>query len=337
MPLDLSKTLVVGISSTALFDLHQAATVFRERGIRAYREYMLAREDAPLVPGTGFALVRALLGINRHVAAGAPPAVEVVVMSRNSPETSVGIMNSVQHHGLPITRYAFTGGEPLASYVKPFGLDLFLSTSREDVQRVADAGGCATAMLYPPPPHYSPPEDQIRIAFDADAVLFSEASELTYKRGGLPAFHSAEAALRHEPMADGPFAAFLRKLALLKASLPEPEEYAPVRIAVVTARNAPAQTRVITTLRAWGVYVDEVFFLGGIGKKAVLEAFRPHIFFDDQDAHVGPASSVVPAGLVPYASSSPLHSAPGPADEASASVPLTRSPADLEPTPYEAA
>lgn len=327
MPLDLSQTLVIGISSTALFDLDEADEVFDTQGIAAYRDHMTARENAPLAPGTGFALIQALLELNRF-APKEQPLVEVLVMSRNSPETSVGIMRSVRDHGLAITRFAFTGGEPLASYVKPMRVDLFLSTNVADVQRVVDSGLCAASVLYPPPPDYIPPKEQVRFAFDADAVLFSEESELVYKRAGLGAFHAAEEAASAEPMKDGPFAPFLRKLSKLKASLSERVEYSPIRIAIVTARNAPAQTRVITTLRAWGVYVDEAFFLGGLEKKPVLEAFRPHIFFDDQELHVGPASAVVPSGLVPYRSSSPLHASPASAAEDASVVPLMVSPAD---------
>lgn len=330
MPISFADTLVVGISSSALFDLVEADRVFQERGIRAYREYMLERENDPLEPGTGFALVRALLGLNRLVPTGRDAFAEVVVMSRNSPETGVRIMNAVEHHGLAISRFAFAGGEALADYAKAFQLDLFLSTDKRDVQVVADSGACATALLHRAPKGYSPPADQVRVAFDADAVLFGEDSELLYKSDGLKAFHAAEAASKDEPLSDGPFAAFLRKLAKVKGNLVEHPEYSPVRLAVVTARNAPAQTRVITTLRAWNVYVDAAFFLGGISKDQVLAALRPHIFFDDQTAHVLPASSLVPSGQVPYKTTSPLHEPTTPEVAGAAEeIPLTRSPADL--------
>lgn len=329
MPDRFRNTLVVGISSTALFDLSQAHRVFVEEGIGAYRSHMLAHEREPLAPGTGFALVHALLRLNAYATPGGAPLVEVIVMSQNSPETSVGVMNAVQQHGLGITRFAFTGGEPLSRYVKPFGLDLFLSTNAMDVQRVADTRACAAAVLYPPPPGYASPDDQVRVALDADAVLFSEESEVRYKQEGLAAFHAHEAASRDEPLADGPFAPFLRKLAKVKESLSEKVEYSPVRIAIVTARNAPAQSRVITTLRSWNVYVDEAFFLGGLPKKAFLAGFRPHIFFDDQDVHVGPASAVVPSGRVLYVTGSPLQPASAPrAADPEGYVPLNRSPAD---------
>lgn len=328
MPIDFTNTLVVGISASALFDLTEADRVFREQGIRAYRAYMLEHEQEPLAPGTGYALVKALLSLNSKPRELSGAATEVVVMSRNSPETGVRIMNAVEHHDLPITRFAFTGGEALAGHVPAFQLDLFLSTNEGDVQRVADSRACASAVLYPLPENYEPAEDHVRVAFDADAVLFHDASEQVFQRDGLPAFHAAEREARDTPMEDGPFADFLRKLARLKESLPEGVEYSPVRIAVVTARNAPAQARVITTLRAWGVYVDSAFFMGGLPKDEVLRALRPHIFFDDQDVHVLPASGVVPSGRVPYPSSSPLFK--GETGEVPAgALAVTRSPADI--------
>jgi 5'-nucleotidase len=326
--IDFTNTLVVGISASALFDLSEADEVFRKQGIHAYREYMLEGEREPLAPGTGYALVKALLGLNTKPRELQGPATEVVVMSRNSPETGVRIMNAVEQHNLPISRFAFTGGEALAGYVPAFRLDLFLSTNESDVQRVADADACASAVLYPLPADYQPADDHVRVAFDADAVLFDEASERVYQSGGLPAFHAAEREARDTPMEDGPFAEFLRKLARLKESLPEGVEYSPVRIAVVTARNAPAQARVITTLRAWGVYVDSAFFMGGLPKDEVLRVLRPHIFFDDQLVHVLPASGVAPSGRVPYRSSSPLFKGET-AQIAGDALLVTRSPADV--------
>ncbi len=336
MPFDLSRTLVVGVSSTALFELAEASRVFYEEGMAAYRSFMLDREDEPLAPGTGMPLVKALLSLNDHVT-GSPPCVEVVVMSRNSPETGMVVMKAVRRLGLPLTRFAFTGGEPLPPYIEAFSVDLFLSTSESDVQQVVDSGSCAAALVYPPPEGFDAPEDQVRIAFDADAVLFREDSEIVYKTKGLEAFHQAEDAARDTPMAEGPYAQFLIKLARLQERLPEPVEYSPVRLSIVTARDAPAELRVITTLRHWGVYVDAAFFLGGVDKSKVLAALRPHIFFDDQHAHLESARGVVPSGRVPYASTSPLRAnqpeQPERADVPSSTgrVPLSRSPADAVP------
>ena len=321
-------TLVVGISSTGLFDLSDAERVFREEGIKRYREHMLQREDEPLLPGTGMPLVNALLGLRHADVSNRTRLVEVVVLSQNSPETGVRIINTVRGLRLPITRFAFTGGEPLADYIDGYHIDLFLSRDEGDVQAVIDSGKSAAALLYDPPTDYEPIENQVRIAFDADAVLFSDESEVVYKTEGLAGFHATENEAIDVPLAPGPHAKFLRKLAAVKHATDADEEYSPVRIAVVTARNAPAEKRVVVTLRAWGVYVDAAYFLGGWDKTSVLRAFRPHVFFDDQDRHVTPAAQVVPSGRVPYASNSPLAPPPGPPAPGDG-IPLRRSGADV--------
>ncbi len=324
MPVDLSDTLVVGISATALFDLKEADAVFqkkfaedRETAINAYRRYMLEREAEPLEDGTGMPLVKALLGLNQYMKAGEQqPLVEVVVMSRNSPETGIRVFHNIRARGLPITRHAFTGGESVVDYLDAFDVDLFLTTNVQDAQRVIDGQVCAAAILQPPPPDKPAlPEDQVRIAFDGDAVLFDESSEIVYKYEGLDRFQSVEDERQDEPMQDGPYAVLLRKLSRLQHRLPFSIELSPVRIAIVTARSAPAEMRVIKTLRHWGVYVNEIFFLGGVEKTKVLKAFRAHLFFDDQDLHLAPAAQHVPAGKVPYRSASPLYRLPIPVGE----------------------
>ena len=187
-------------------------------------------------------------------------------------------------------------------------MDLFLTTNVDDAQKVSDAGKCAVALLKAPPADMvKPPTDQVRIAFDGDAVLFDESSELVYKSKGLVEFQQNEDTQQDVPMLEGPYASFLQKLAKLQKRLPFGVEMSPVRLAIVTARSAPAEMRVINTLRAWGVHVNEVFFLGGLNKAAILKAFKPHIFFDDQDLHIENASTVVPSGKVPYKSDSPLN------------------------------
>jgi len=315
MPTDLSKTLVVGISSTALFDLSEADSLFQElhrkdpeKAIEVYRAYMLEREDDLLSPGTGMPLVRALLRLNRFQAAGDPPLVEIVVMSRNSPETGMRVLNTIRKLELAITRSAFTGGESGVDYLQSFSVDLFLTTSIADAQRVIDARVCAAAILSPPPVAIEQMSDeQVRIAFDGDAVLFDESSELVYRTQGLDGFSANEDAAQDTPLPEGPYATLLKKLARLQERIPGRVEYSPVRIAIVTARSSPAELRVIKTLRHWGVYVDEVFFLGGVDKSQVLSAFKPHIFFDDQDLHLHAAAPMVPSGKVPYPTGSPLH------------------------------
>jgi len=229
--------------------------------------------------------------------------VEVIVMSRNSPDTGLRVFNSIAHYGLPVTRAAFSGGTSLSPYLDAFSVDLFLSKSEEDVQEAIDIGAAA-AVLLAPPSEQGVRDDQIRIAFDADAVLFSEASELIYKRDGIEAFWAHEKHHADVPLEAGPFAKLLITLSYLQRHFaPEPS---PVRIAIVTARNSPAHERVIQTLRLWNVHVDEAFFLGGVGKDAILKAYGAHIFFDDQDIHLADASKVVPSAKVPYKSASPL-------------------------------
>ncbi len=315
MALDLSDTLVIGITATALFDLSEADSVFRSKyaedkdtAIQLYREYMLKREDDPLKDGTGMPLVDALLRLNEYQPKAEAPLIEVVVMSRNSPETGVRVFNNIRERDLPISRHAFTGGESVVDYLEAYDVDLFLTTNINDAQKVIDGKTCAAAIVKEPPTDVSKiPEGQVRIAFDGDAVLFDDSSEIVYKAKGLGGFHENEDDKQDVPMPEGPYATLLQKLSRLQDRLPFSVEFSPVRIAIVTARNAPAEMRVIKTLRSWGVYVDEVFFLGGLEKAKVLKAFKPHIFFDDQDLHLEEASKFVPSGKVPYTSDSPLN------------------------------
>ncbi len=315
MAVTFEKTLVIGISATALFDLSESAKLFTEEfakhkdnGMKAYKEHMLATENLPLEEGIGFPLVQALLSLNSYKIEGEPPLVEVVVMSRNSPETGIRVLNAIRSHKLGITRSAFTAGESSADYIQAFEIDLFLTTNEADAQKVIDARSCASAVLTIPPSYKCDIQDgQVRIAFDGDAVLFDEESELVYKTDGMEAFHEHENISQDIPMNEGPFAKFLIKLAKLQERLPMSVELSPVRIAIVTARNSPSEMRVIKTLRSWGVYVDEAFFLGGMEKSNILKAFKAHIFFDDQDVHLKHSSLVVPCGKVLYPSDSLLN------------------------------
>lgn len=313
--MDLNDTLVVGISATALFDLKEADSVYRqaladqpENAVETYRQYMLERENLPLKDGTGMPLVKALLDLNQYAQNPDNPIVEVVVMSRNSPETGIQVFNNIRSRGLNVTRHAFTGGESVTDYLDAFDVDLFLTTSAEDAQVVIDSKVCAAAMVKEPPSELAEiPEGQVRMAFDGDAVVFDESSEFIFKSQGLESFKEHEDANQDTPMQEGPYATLLRKLARMQERLPFSVEHSPVRIAIVTARNAPAEMRVIKTLRNWGVYVDEVFFLGGLDKSKILKAFKAHIFFDDQDRHLESTSKYVPSGKVPYPSESVMN------------------------------
>lgn len=303
MALDLSDILVIGVSSRALFNLEVENDIFQKEGISGYRKYQQERENELLAPGTAFHLVESLLHLNSQAK---KRIVEVVVMSRNSPETGVRIMNSIREHKLDITRMAFSGGESLSPYIDAFMIDLFLSKDEADVQVVIDSGSSAAAYIYEPPIKFRPSDNRVKIAFDADAVLFSEDSEHRYKTEGLDAFHKYEKENENIALDEGPFAKLLIKLSKIQEELPTTIELSPLRIAIITARNAPAHMRVIKTLRKWGVYVDEAYFLGGIPKDQILKAFGAHIFFDDQHIHLEDSSQYVPSARVPYASDSPL-------------------------------
>lgn len=315
MPVELSDTLVIGITATALFNLSEADKVFRakfdedeETAIEEYRNYMLEHEDDVLNDGTGMPLVAALLNLNKYQPLDESPLIDVVVLSRNSPETGLCVLQNIRERGIDITRHAFTGGEPVIDYLDAFEVDLFLTTNVSDAQKVVDGKKCAVAVVKEPPGEPTDiPKDQVRIAFDGDAVLFDEESEIVYKTMGLDHFQESEDRQKDKPMAEGPYAAFLKKLSRLQERLPFKVELSPIRIAIITARSAPAEIRVVKTLRHWGVYVDEVFFLGGVEKTKILEAFKPHIFFDDQELHLEKVAHIIPSGKVPYLSDSPLN------------------------------
>lgn len=315
MPIELTETLVVGISATALFDLSEADMVFKskqkedpETAILEYRNYMLAHEDEPLEDGTGMPLIKALLKLNEHQDEDDPnPIVEIVVISRNSPETGFRVLKEIRRRELNITRSAFLAGEESSDYLEAFYVDLFLTTNEDDAQQVVDSGVCAGAVVKEPPKtstHLT--DDQVRFAFDADAVLFSEASEIVNQTEGLDAFWAKEDEDKHIPLQEGPHANLLKKLSKIQERLPGRIEYSPVRLAIMTARNSPAEMRVINTIRGWDVYIDQAFFLGGLQKSRFLKAFKPHIFFDDQDSHLDPAATDVPSAKVLYPTNSPL-------------------------------
>ena len=304
MAVDLSEVLVIGVSTRALFNLEDENKVFEEEGIEAFRKYQLQNEDELLQPGTAFHLVKNLLALNTIAK---NKIVEVVVMSRNSPETGMRVLNTIDQYDLDITRVAFTGGEPLFPYIDAYGIDLFLSKDQKDVQSVIDSKECAAALIYPPPTEYSSLDVRVKIAFDADAVLFSDESEYRYKTEGMESFHQYEKEHENDALAEGPFAKLLIKLSKIQEHLPMRIEYSPLRLAIVTARNAPSHKRVIKTLRKWGVYVDEVYFLGGLAKDKILKAMGANIFFDDQETHLIDSAKVVPSARVPYQTTSNLN------------------------------
>ncbi len=295
MAFDLTEPLVIGISSRALFDLEQENGIIEKQGLSAYEDYQVRHEGEILRRGAAFPLVQALLALNRlqdkHL-------VEVIVMSRNSPNTSLRIFNSIKHYGLDITRAALTGGAGIAPYLRAFHTDLFLSVNEDDVRQAINSD-VAAGVILTDSYHDDCPVPQIRIAFDGDAVLFTAEAERVYRQQGLEAFAQHELEKADIPLGKGPFANFLSTLAHIQSLFGDRVD-SPIRTALVTARNAPAHERAIKTLRNWNVRVDEAFFLGGVSKKEVLSAFGAHVFFDDQPVHAVPASEVVPAAVVPY-------------------------------------
>lgn len=293
MPYDLDTKLVIGIATRALFDLEEENRIFEEQGVEAYTRHQVENERVPLKPGTGFALVRGLLHINALLG---EPVVEVVILSRNSAETGLRTAHSIGALDLPITRGAFTRGRPAHHYLEAFSCDLFLSAHEEDVLEALKAGFPAGRIL-PVAPAHDEGAREVRIAFDGDAVLFGPESQDRYEREGLKAFQDHEAKHADVPMAGGPFLGFLRALCALQQRF-DPET-CPIRTGLFTARDAVSHQRVVRTLRALDVRIDEAFFLGGVAKDRILKAWRPHIFFDDQMAHAGPASKVSPAAQVP--------------------------------------
>jgi 5'-nucleotidase len=286
----LEGRLVVAISSRALFDFEEENHLFEARDDRAYMQLQLQRLDQPARPGVAFSLVNKLLAFNRE-----SPRVEVVILSRNDPVSGMRVFRSAQHYGLPIERGVFTRGQSPWRYLKPLAAQLFLSVNEADVRQALDAGVPA-ARVYPHAAHASQAHpDEVRIAFDGDAVLFSDEAEQVYQREGLSAFQQHERQRAVQPLPAGPFKPLLQALHRLQA---QPGGSMRIRTALVTARSAPAHERAIRTLMDWQIEVDEAMFLGGLPKGEFLREFEPDFFFDDQTRHVDSAAAHVPAGHV---------------------------------------
>lgn len=296
MPITFDGKLVVATSSRAIFDLSESHRIYNEEGLDAYRQYQIENEDTPLEPGEAFPLVKKLLGLNQKLPKNS--GVEVILLSRNSADTGLRVFNSIEHHSLPITRAAFSGGKSPYRYVEAFGTHLFISTNQEDVRNALELGIAAASIISPPKSHPSNDGIELKIAFDGDAVLFSDESEQIYQAQGLEAFTASERASAKTPMRGGPFKPFLQALHNLQAQFAESE--CPIRTALVTARSAPAHERVVRTLRDWKIRIDESLFLGGLEKTAFLKAFGADVFFDDQEGHCLSASQHVATGHVPH-------------------------------------
>ena len=291
MGASLDGKLVVAISSRALFDFEQENEVFEHGDDRAYMKLQLERLDLPAQPGVAFSLIKKLLAFNSPET----QLVEVVILSRNDPVSGMRVFRSAKHYALPIERGSFTRGQPPWRYLKPLHANLFLSTHLSDVRAALDAGVPA-AQVYPHSAHASEAHpSEVRIAFDGDAVLFSDEAERIYQSHGLSAFQQHEIDKAGLPLPDGPFRPLLTALQRLQnAGTPSMR----VRTALVTARSAPAHERAIRTLMAWNIEVDEAMFLGGLPKGEFLREFEPDFFFDDQTGHIESAARHVPSGHV---------------------------------------
>lgn len=290
------KPFTITVSARALFDLEEDHNYYTEHGVEAFEKYQQEKEDVLLKPGAAFQLVKKLLDINHQLPPDARPF-EVILLSRNSSETGLRVFNTIEHLGLDIYRAVFTSGTSPSKYLDAIGVDLMLSSNPDEVKKAIDRGFAAATLM---PRHFGIPEhDQIKIAFDGDAVLFSDEAEKIHKDGGLETFRSHEIKHAKTPLAAGPFRGFLEVIHTLQKYFP-PGQDCPIRTALVTARSMPTHKRAILTLRSWGVRVDEAMFLGGRNKGPFLKAFEADLFLDDSKRNIENALNDVPSGHVPY-------------------------------------
>ena len=302
MAYDIENRLVVGLASSALFDLEQSDAVFQEKGERAYRTYQREHQNRPLKPGVAFPFVRRLLALNQLDPDN--PPVEVVLLSHNDPDTGLRVFKSIEHYGLGITRAVFQQGRSPYLFIPAFNISLFLSANEADVKQ-AMARGLPAGLVLKSSAGDDADDDELRLAFDFDGVLADDESETVFQDGDLEQFKRHEVERVNVPHNPGPLQGFLTKIAwiqkLEQVKAEQQVGYRPkLRLAIVTARNAPAHERVINTMRSWDLMVNDAFFLGGVEKRRVLEIWAPHIFFDDQRGHLDAAASVSPSVHIPF-------------------------------------
>lgn len=304
MPYELKDRLVVGVASSAMFDLTESDKVFRTDGEEKYRKYQEDNKSVPLAPGMAFSFIKRLLSLNDLSADDTSPLIEVVLLSRNDPDTGLRVMNSIQHHGLSITRAIFQQGLSPYAYIDALSISLFLSSNKSDVLE-AIAKDFPAGYVMDSKKIDDPNDDTLRIAFDFDGVLADDASETVMQQGNLEQFHDHETANVIEPHGGGPLKNFLVRVSKIQRAEEERRKTDPkyknrLRVSIVTARNAPSHERAINTLKSWGVMANDAFFLGGVEKKLVLDVLQPHIFFDDQSTHLATASEVAPSVHIPF-------------------------------------
>ena len=304
MPYPIDKKFVIAVSSSALFDLTESDSVFRQQGIDKYREYQEKKVDVPFEKGVAFPFIKRLLSLNDSFPDEQP--VEVVLMSKNSPETGTRVFRSIKHYNLNISRACFTNGKANFQYLPAFNASLFLSANLDDVKAALECKLSAGRVLNK---HYIEDDDtdnELRIAFDFDGVLASDESEQIYKASGgnMQEYFNHEQQHASEALELGPIGPLLQRISffqkLEKKKAENDNSYRRIlKTAIVTARNAPAHERVVSSLKSWGVEVDDAFFLGGIEKARVLKILKPHIFFDDQMTHLEHIDNI-PAVHIPF-------------------------------------
>lgn len=301
MAYSIENKLVVGVSSSAMFQMEKADKIFRKKGVKAYRKYQKANIAKPLEKGVAFPFIKRLLGLN---AIFEDKPIEVVVLSRNDPESGERFYRSCEHYKLPIVRGAFLAGSSPYPYIKAFNCCLFLSANQGDVKK-AMAEKLPAGLVLPTSAGDEEKDDQLRVAFDFDGVIADDESESVFKKRGMRGFNHHEIKDKKIPHNPGPLKDLLKKISdlqkqELRRNEKDPSYQRLIRIAVITARSAPANERLITTLNKWDIAADETFFLGGVGKKGVLEAFKPHIFFDDQLENLIPTAQSIPSVHIPF-------------------------------------
>ena len=301
MAYPIEKKLVIAVASSALFDLTESDSIFQVQGLKAYKEYQRKNVDKPFDKGVAFPFIKRLLSLNSYFPEEMP--VEVILMSKNSPETGLRAFNSIAHYGLDITRAGFTSGQPHFKYLPSFNTSLFLSANKSDVED-AIAHRLAAGMVLNTSVIDDDDDNELRIAFDFDGVLADDESEKVYQKDGLTTYQKYELERSSIPLNAGPVIGLLKKISFYQKlevrKAEQDKSYKPIlKTAIVTARNAPVHTRMVTTLNSWGIDINEAFFLGGIDKSRILNVMRPHIYFDDQMGHLDHLDKI-PAVHIPF-------------------------------------
>ncbi|MEK3787119.1 5'-nucleotidase [Paenibacillus sp. FSL K6-1230] len=300
MPFDITNKFVIAVASSALFDLTESDRVFQEEGEAAYRDYQREHENEILAHGVAYPLIKRLLSINTPE----DQLVEVILLSRNDPDTGLRVFKSIEHYGLTISRAVFVAGSNPFKYMAAFNAALFLSGNPDDVKEAVEHGYPAGCM-YPSDYIDDEQDNEIRIAFDFDGIIADDSAESIFQQGALDQFHSHEKELANLPLPAGPLSRFFTEISKLQQkellkNQNDPDYKPRIRIAIATARNAPAHERMINTLRKLDIRIDEAFFLGGVEKIRVLNVFKPHIFFDDQVGHIEGVARTFPSVHVPF-------------------------------------